>query len=100
HCLEKSDDFSYNRARRQPAYLHKTNVPGISQTGSLGSAKTATALIPVVAQTLLSISAENPAALGLGFGTYDFIDQNSVRLQRDPSNMRASTHVSASTLNS
>jgi hypothetical protein len=100
HCLEKSDDFSYNRARRQPAYLHKTNVPGISQTGSLGSAKTATALIPVVAHTLLSISAENPAALGLGFGTYDFIDQSSVRLQRDPSNMRASTHVAASTLNS
>ncbi len=79
-CLEKSDDFSYNRNRRQAAYLHKTSIPGISQTGTLGASTVAEALIPVVSQTLLSVSAENPAALGLGFGTYDFIESGSIRL--------------------
>jgi hypothetical protein len=78
-CLEKSDDYSYIRDRRQAGYLQKTSIPGISQKGSLGTAKPAQALIPVVAQTLLSISTENPAALGLGFGTYDFLDSGIIR---------------------
>ncbi|MFN3761214.1 MAG: hypothetical protein ACK4SF_18525 [Algoriphagus aquaeductus] len=88
-CLEKSDDHSYQRERRQPGYLLKTSIPGISQKGSLGTAKTAEALIPVVAQTLLSISSENPASLGLGFGTYDFLDTGMLRQWNNPNYARA-----------
>jgi len=78
-CLEKSDDFSGHRKMRQPAYLSKSTISGISQKGTLGSTTTANALIPVVAQTLLSAATENPASLALGFGTYDFLDRNYIK---------------------
>ena len=86
-CLEKSDDFSWNRNRRQPAYIQKSTVSGISQPGTLGSTTTANATIPVVAQTLLSVSTENPASLALGFGTYDFLDLKNIRNQSANTNM-------------
>lgn len=72
-CLEKCDDFSFDRNDRQPAFIRKTMVPGIHQPGISGSSTTAEADIPVVAQSMLSVSSESPAALALGYGTYDFV---------------------------
>lgn len=72
NCLRRSDDFSYDRSRRQVAFLHKMTIPGISQTGATGTPQDANVVIPVVQHTVMSVSNESPAALGLGFGTYDF----------------------------
>lgn len=72
-CLRISDDYSFDRSRRQPAYLHKMTIPGVDQLGSGNTPKDANVVIPVVQHTVLSVSNESPAALGLGFGTYDFI---------------------------
>lgn len=72
-CLEKCDDFSYDRNDRQPAFIRHTTVPGIHQPGISGSTTTAEAEIPVVAQSMLAVSSESPAALALGYGTFDFV---------------------------
>jgi hypothetical protein len=78
-CLHLSDDFSFDRSRRQPAYLHKMTIPGIDQLGSGNTPKDAHVVIPVVQHTVLSVSNESPAALGLGFGTYDFIPMRNTQ---------------------
>ncbi|MDB5203706.1 MAG: hypothetical protein JWQ27_3115 [Ferruginibacter sp.] len=72
-CLTNSDDLSFDRNKRQISYVEKTVINGISQTGSGLPPKPAEISIPVVKHTLLSVSNESPAALGLGFGTYDFV---------------------------
>lgn len=76
-CLTNSDDFSFFRTKRQVAYVETKLIPGIHQAGG-GSPKTAEAKIPVVGTTLLSISTESPAALGLGFGTTDFVSRTKL----------------------
>ncbi|PZX55354.1 hypothetical protein LV84_02492 [Algoriphagus ratkowskyi] len=73
-CLEKSKDQSWLSIERQPAYVYETSIDGISQVGSGNTGEDANVRIPVVAHTLLSVSTESPAALGLGFGTTDFIE--------------------------
>ena len=70
-CLAVSDDLSYFRTQRQPAYVDASIINGIHQPGG-GPPKPAEAKIPVVGTTLLSVGTESPAALGLGFGTTDF----------------------------
>ncbi len=71
-CLTDSDDESYFKKDRQPAFAATITVPGIHQPGG-PPPDNADALIPVVGTTLLSISTESPAALCLGFGTTDFV---------------------------
>lgn len=76
-CMTQSNDLSYIRAKRQPAYIEKRSIDGIHQPGG-GPPKTAEAKIPVVATTILSVSNESPAALGLGFGTTDFVSRSEI----------------------
>lgn len=73
NCLRRSDDLSYDRSERQISFMHKMTIPGIDQPGSGLPTKDANVVIPVVKHTVLTVSNESPAALGLGFGTYDFI---------------------------
>jgi hypothetical protein len=72
NCMTLSDDRSYYRQKRQPAYIEKRIINGIHQPGG-SPPKTAEANIPVVGTSLLSVTTESPAALGLGFGTTDFV---------------------------
>lgn len=74
-CMTQSNDLSYTRTERQPAYIEKRSIDGIHQPGG-GPPKMAEAKIPVVATTILSVSNESPAALGLGFGTTDFVSRS------------------------
>lgn len=76
NCLDNSDDLSYFRRQRQVAYKEKIIIKGIHQPSGLPP-KDAEANIPVVGTTLLSVTTESPAALGLGFGTTDFISRNA-----------------------
>lgn len=71
NCLEQSDDFSFFRNQRQPAYVEQYTVEGIHQQGSSAS-QTANVKVPVVGHTMVSVANESPASLGMGFGTYDF----------------------------
>jgi hypothetical protein len=73
-CLVETDDYAVNANSRQANYRIKESIEGIDQ-GNLGATENAEVEIPVVGQTLLATSLENPAALGLGYGTYDFIFQ-------------------------
>lgn len=75
-CMTVSDDLSYFRTQRQPAYVEKRIINGIHQPGG-GPPKQAEAKIPVVGTTLLSVTTESPAALGLGFGTTDFVSRTA-----------------------
>jgi hypothetical protein len=75
-CMTASDDLSYFRTKRQPAYVEKRIISGIHQPGG-GPPKPAEAKIPVVGTTLLSVTTESPAALGLGFGTTDFVSRTT-----------------------
>lgn len=70
-CMTVSDDTSFFRTQRQPAYVDVSTIKGIHQPGG-GPPKPAEAKVPVVGTTLLSVGTESPAALGLGFGTTDF----------------------------
>lgn len=79
NCLRRSDDLSYDRSRRQVSFIHKMNIPGIDQVGSPATPQDAQVVIPVVQHTIMSVSHESPAALGLGFGTYDFVPVRSVQ---------------------
>lgn len=75
-CMSVSDDFSFFRTQRQPAYFEVRTINGIHQPGG-GPSKPAQAKIPVVGTTLLSVTTESPAALGLGFGTTDFVSRSA-----------------------
>ena len=79
-CLESSNDLSYFPNQRQAYYLYDQVVRGISQ-GPTTPTEDAHLKIPVVATSLLAATTDCFAALGLGFGTTDFIApkiQNSV----------------------
>ncbi|SDD21294.1 hypothetical protein [Niabella drilacis] len=70
-CLTNCDDYSWVRETRQVFYKKEYTVDGLHQPGG-GPPQPAKAVIPVVNHTLLSVTNESPASLGLGFGTYDF----------------------------
>lgn len=55
-------------------------VDGIHQPGIAGPVDTARADLPTVATTLLTVSADSAAAVGLGYGTTDFPPGRSARL--------------------
>lgn len=71
-CLVNTNDGSPNPKDRQQAFLVKRTVEGLRQDGFPGIVEPATAMIPVVSTTMLSVSTDNYASLGLGYGTYDF----------------------------
>lgn len=79
-CLSNTDDFSGTPLNRQPAFAITQIIKGIHQPGG-DPPKDAEARIPVVGTTLLSVTSDSPAALGLGFGTTDFVPRGSVQSQ-------------------
>lgn len=70
-CLENSNDSSYIRENRQPCYKEDYTIEGMHQTGT-SATQSANLKIPVVGLTMVTVSNESPASLGMGFGTYDF----------------------------
>lgn len=71
-CLSSTDDT--DPANMQSLFRPRMTIAGISQSGVTGATPgdPAHAEIPVVAITMLAISSDNDASLGLGYGTLDF----------------------------
>ena len=74
-CLQNTDDFDPDPARRQPAFLYEQQVDGLRQDGYNGNVRPAKAQIPVLGTSMLAVGTDNYSSLGLGYGTYDFVNE-------------------------
>jgi hypothetical protein len=71
-CLANTDDA--DPGRLQADFRSAQQIDGIQQSGISGATPgdPADAKIPVVGITMLALSTDNDASVGLGYGTYDF----------------------------